>query len=163
LKHPLPEKPLKNFNGITIMFSVATGAKKAKRLNIPGEDLPAITDPLTFLSLAKQGQAPATGRHVIVIGGGNTAMDAARMAKKITGGNGNVTIVYRRTLAEMPAAYEEVEAALREGVEILTLTAPLQIIGICSWKSFASLSEDGTERNGRERASEAGEDRRLRI
>jgi putative selenate reductase len=107
---------------------IATGAKKAKRLNIPGEDLPAVTDPLTFLSLAKQGQAPATGRHVIVIGGGNTAMDAARMAKKITGENGNVTIVYRRTLAEMPAAYEEVEAALREGVEILTLTAPLQII-----------------------------------
>ncbi|MCK9616894.1 MAG: putative selenate reductase subunit YgfK [Lentimicrobiaceae bacterium] len=106
---------------------VATGAKKAKRLNIPGEDLPAVTDPLAFLSLAKQEKVLSTGNHVIVIGGGNTAMDAARMAKKIAGENGNVTIVYRRTLAEMPAAYEEVEAALREGVEILTLTAPLQI------------------------------------
>ena len=76
-----------------------------------------------YLSAAKRGESPAASR-VIVIGGGNTAIDAARVARRTGAG---ATIVYRRTLAEMPAIASEVHAALAEGVTIECLLSPVRI------------------------------------
>ncbi|MBN2346900.1 MAG: FAD-dependent oxidoreductase [Candidatus Aminicenantes bacterium] len=67
------------------------------------------------------------GRRIVVIGGGNSAMDAARTARRLCGAEGRVTVIYRRRLADMPAAIEEIRAALAEGVRIMELTAPLRI------------------------------------
>ena len=64
-------------------------------------------------------------KHVIVIGGGNTAMDAARTSKRL---GGNVTIVYRRTEKEMPARVEELHHALEEGIELMVLRAPREFV-----------------------------------
>ena len=65
------------------------------------------------------------GKNVIVIGGGNTAMDAARTAKRL---GGNVTIVYRRTKAEMPARVEELHHALEEGIQLKVLRSPREFV-----------------------------------
>jgi putative selenate reductase len=71
-----------------------------------------------------RGQSPDLGKNVVVIGGGNSAMDAARTAKRLVGPDGNVNIVYRRTMQEMPAEFEEIQAALDEGIQLTELTAP---------------------------------------
>jgi heterodisulfide reductase subunit A len=80
-----------------------------------------------FVAAANRGERPAIGRRVAVVGGGNTAIDAARLALRL--GAEDVTIVYRRTRAEMPASPEEVHAAEAEGVRIRFLTAPLRVVG----------------------------------
>ena len=103
---------------------IAVGAQKGMRLGIPGEDAPGVYDQLDFLSAVRQGQAPDLGKNVIVVGGGNSAMDAARTAKRLVGKEGAVRVIYRRTRKEMPAEHEEVQAAVEEGVEIVELTAP---------------------------------------
>jgi NADH-quinone oxidoreductase subunit F len=85
-----------------------------------------LTEALRFLREYNiRGSAPV-GRHVVVIGGGNAAIDAARTAQRL--GAGSVTILYRRTRAEMPAYEEEVEEAAHEGVRLQVLTAPVEIV-----------------------------------
>ncbi|MCU0237429.1 MAG: FAD-dependent oxidoreductase [Acidobacteria bacterium] len=106
---------------------LAGGAGRGRRLLIPEEDAAGVHDALEFLAAAKRGAAPDIGSQVVVIGGGNSAMDAARTARRLCGVHGRVTVIYRRTLAEMPAAAEEIRAALAEGVRIMELTAPLRI------------------------------------
>ena len=103
---------------------VAVGAQKGLNLGIPGEDAPGVYDQISFLSAVRRGQAPELGKNVVVIGGGNAAMDAARTAKRLVGPDGRVRIVYRRTLQEMPADSEEIQAALDEDIELIELTAP---------------------------------------
>ncbi|NIL96780.1 MAG: FAD-dependent oxidoreductase, partial [Planctomycetales bacterium] len=103
---------------------VAIGAQKGLDLGIPGEDAPGVYDQLTFLRAVRRGQTPDLGKKVVVIGGGNSAMDAARTAKRLVGQDGNVSIVYRRTRQEMPADFEEIQAALDEGIKLIELTAP---------------------------------------
>jgi putative selenate reductase len=103
---------------------IAIGAQSVMDLGIPGEEAPGVYDQLNFLSAVRQGAPPDLGRHVVVIGGGNSAMDAARTARRLVGTDGSVTIVYRRTLAEMPADRDEIDAALEEGIELIELTAP---------------------------------------
>jgi putative selenate reductase len=103
---------------------VAVGAQKALNLGIPGEDAPGVYDQISFLSAVRRGQAPDLGQNVVVIGGGNAAMDAARTAKRLVGPDAHVQIVYRRTREEMPADFEEIQAALDEDIELIELTAP---------------------------------------
>ncbi len=106
---------------------VGTGAPVGIRLGVEGEDLPGITDGLRFLRTINRGEPFAIGKIVAVIGGGNTAVDCARTAKRL--GSERVIVVYRRTRDEMPAADEEVEALLHEGVEIEFLATPVRFHG----------------------------------
>ena len=103
---------------------IAVGAQSGLNLGIPGEDAPGVYDQISFLRAVNRGQAPELGKKVVVIGGGNSAMDAARTANRLVGPDGRVSVVYRRTREEMPADAEEIEATLAEGVEIIELTAP---------------------------------------
>ena len=99
---------------------LAAGAPASVKLDIPGRVLQA----LDFLAADKAGAAPVLGTNVAVIGGGNTAMDAARAAARCPGVE-QVTVVYRRTRAQMPAAEEELELALSEGVIFRELANPI--------------------------------------
>jgi putative selenate reductase len=103
---------------------IAVGAQEGTELGVPGEDAEGVMDQLRFLSAVRQGQRPDLGKKVAVIGGGNSAMDAARTAKRLVGADGEVSVVYRRTRKEMPAASEEVQAMLDEGIQLIELTAP---------------------------------------
>ncbi len=106
---------------------LAVGAHKNRRLGIPGEDVAGVLDPITFLRQVNlNGPLPPLGDRVGVVGGGNTAVDAARTAIRL--GARDVTILYRRTRVEMPAAEAEVQAALEEGVKIEFLVAPTRVI-----------------------------------
>ncbi len=106
---------------------IAVGAHKNRELGIPGEDAEGVIDPITILRKVNLGEAvPSLGNRVGIIGGGNTAIDAARTALRL--GSKEITIFYRRTCLEMPAIEEEIEAALEEGVRIEFLVAPTKII-----------------------------------
>ncbi len=113
---------------------LAAGAQRMKALHIPGEDLAGVMDPLDFLSAVRNGHYPEIGKQVAIIGGGNTAMDAARTAKRLIGAAGEVTLVYRRTQDQMPADFEEVTAALEEGIHLMTLVQPVRIVQASSGK-----------------------------
>ncbi len=101
---------------------VAIGAHVERKLGIPGEDLPGVAGGVEFLRRVNLGDAVAPGHRVLVVGGGNSALDAARAALRC--GAAEVTIVYRRTRAEMPADHREVEDAEREGIKLMFLAAP---------------------------------------
>ena len=94
----------------------AVGAHLAKRVDIPAQDAGPIIDAVALLRSVAEGERPQIGRRVAVYGGGNTAMDAARVAKRL--GAEEAMIVYRRTREQMPAHAEEAEDAEREGVRI---------------------------------------------
>lgn len=106
---------------------IATGAPKGLLLGVEGEDLSGVMDGIQFLRAVNSKEAVSLGARVAVIGGGNTAIDCARTAKRL--GGENVKIIYRRTRDEMPAANEEIEALLHEGIEIEFLTAPVRFYG----------------------------------
>jgi NADPH-dependent glutamate synthase beta subunit-like oxidoreductase len=95
---------------------VAVGAHLSKRVDIPARDAGPIVDAVSFLRSVASGEPPVIGRRVAVYGGGNTAMDAARVARRL--GADETLIVYRRTRAQMPAHEEEAQDAEREGVRI---------------------------------------------
>jgi NADPH-dependent glutamate synthase beta subunit-like oxidoreductase len=95
---------------------VAAGAHLSKRVDIPARDAGRIVDAVAFLRSVASGDRPKLGRRVAVYGGGNTAMDAARVARRL--GADDAMIVYRRTREQMPAHLEEAEDAEREGVRI---------------------------------------------
>lgn len=106
---------------------IAIGAHVERKLSIPGEDLPGVCGGVEFLRRVNLQKSPlekpaAPGNHVLVIGGGNSALDAARTALRC--GAQEVTIAYRRTRAEMPADQREIEDAQREGINLIFLTAP---------------------------------------
>lgn len=103
---------------------IATGAWRSARLGIEGEDAPHVLDGLSFLRRVKGGAAPRLGQRVVVVGGGNTALDAARVSRRL---GAQVMQLYRRGAAQMPASAEEVAAALEEGVTIDYLCAPVRI------------------------------------
>jgi heterodisulfide reductase subunit A2 len=103
---------------------IGTGAPKGLMLGVDGEDIPGIVDGIQFLRDVNSNEAMATGENVAVIGGGNTAVDCARTAKRL--GSKNVKLIYRRTRDEMPAAKEEIDALLHEGIEIQFLTTPIR-------------------------------------
>ena len=95
---------------------VAVGAHLSKHVDIPARDASRIVDAVPFLREVASGGHPVIGRRVAVYGGGNTAMDAARTARRL--GADDALIVYRRTRAQMPAHEEEAQEAEREGVRI---------------------------------------------
>jgi dihydropyrimidine dehydrogenase (NAD+) subunit PreT len=108
-----------------VVLTVGMGADADAE--VPGGDLPGVWDSLPFIEALKTGQEPTVGEAVAVIGGGNTAIDVAREAVRL--GAADVTLVYRRTQAEMPAYPHEVEEAREEGVSFLWLTAPIRFVG----------------------------------
>jgi NADPH-dependent glutamate synthase beta subunit-like oxidoreductase len=95
---------------------VAVGAHLSKRVEIPARDAGPIVDAVSFLRDTASGERPAIGRRVAVYGGGNTAMDAARTARRL--GAQEALIVYRRTREQMPAHEQEAQDAEQEGVRI---------------------------------------------
>ena len=101
---------------------VAIGAQVERKLGVPGEQLPGVTGGVEFLRRANLENPVTPGKRVLVIGGGNTALDAARTALRC--GAEKATIVYRRTRAEMPADHREIADAEREGVKLMFLVAP---------------------------------------
>ena len=106
---------------------IGIGAQKSKKLLIPGEELLGVTDQLSFLCKVRMHENVHLGNTVAVIGGGLSAIDAARTAKRLIGNNGKVTMLYRRTKTEMPASLDEITALLDEGVELHELIAPVSI------------------------------------
>lgn len=103
---------------------VATGAWKPVKMGIPGEETPGVMDGLAFLHQVNEGRAPAIGGKVVVVGGGNTAIDAARSSVRL---GAEAVLLYRRSRAEMPAGDEDIVQALDEGVRIEYLTSPVTI------------------------------------
>ncbi|MCP4204459.1 MAG: FAD-dependent oxidoreductase [bacterium] len=107
---------------------VATGLQELRGLRLGGEtDSDAIVQGIEFLDQVKEGAVALGGDNVVVIGGGNTAVDAARSALRL--GAGSVRLVYRRTRNEMPAIREEIDEALEEGVAMEFLTQPIAASG----------------------------------
>ena len=104
---------------------VGIGAHKGIELRVPGEDAQNVYTGTEFLNRVNSGEEVQVGGKVVVIGGGDTAIDAARVSKRL---GADVTILYRRTRAEMPAIKPEIEGALEEGVNIEFLAAPVSIL-----------------------------------
>jgi NADPH-dependent glutamate synthase beta subunit-like oxidoreductase/Pyruvate/2-oxoacid:ferredoxin oxidoreductase delta subunit len=115
---------------------VAIGAHRGKNLGISGEEGPGIWTGTEFLNHANSGKKVEIGGNVVVIGGGDTAIDAARVSKRVTIDSASVsrrlgaevTILYRRTRVEMPAIEREIEEALEEDIKIEYLAAPKEIL-----------------------------------
>jgi putative selenate reductase len=105
---------------------LAYGFQEDARLTIEGFDSEGVYTALDFLERVARGEAPALGDRVLVIGGGNTAMDAARTARRLTGKP--VTVVYRRSRAEMPAEEEELEGLFDEGNLLEELASPIRVV-----------------------------------
>ena len=106
---------------------IATGTQMPQLINVPGENLKGVVHGISFLEDANTEQELDVSGHVVVIGGGNTAIDSARTALRM--GADKVTIMYRRTLDAMPAEPEEIEEALEEGITIMELTTPVRFMG----------------------------------
>lgn len=107
---------------------IAGGTPNSKKLGIPGDDLAGVEDPLRFLSDLKKEKSSLSGKNVFIIGGGNTAMDVARAAKRHFDNDSNISIIYRRTAKDMPAETEEILAAIGENIEMRELMNPVEII-----------------------------------
>ncbi len=109
-------------------FFFAIGAHRAFDMKIPGEtDYPQVLSSIGFLKDVALGERHLPGKRVVVIGGGNVAIDAARTSLRL--GSEEVTVAYRRTRNEMPADVEEVEQAEEEGIRFSFLTVPVEVVG----------------------------------
>jgi heterodisulfide reductase subunit A len=122
--------PVKNlteiFNeGYKAIF-LGTGAGVSQKIGIPGEDTPGVLHSLDFLRQVNFGVKVSLGSKVAIIGGGNAAVDAARVARRL--GVNEITIVYRRSRDEMPAIPSEIEEMEREGIKIQFLAAPVRVL-----------------------------------
>lgn len=106
---------------------IAIGSHKSLKLDIPGEDLAGVIPALEFFRKITLGGGIKVGNRVAVIGGGDTALDAARTALRM--GAGEVSLIYRRSLEEMPCETEGRKAAEEEGINFIFLTAPIEILG----------------------------------
>lgn len=123
---------------------VAVGAHLAKRVDIPACDAGTMIDAVSFLRGVASGENPPVGRHVAVYGAGNTAMDAARVARRL--GAEDAVIVYRRTREQMPAHVGEAEDAEREGVRINWLRTVTAFDGPELQVEVMELDESGRPR-----------------
>ena len=106
---------------------LGAGAQKGKRLGIEGEDAPGVLDALVFLDRRRCAEPMDLGQRVLVVGGGNSAMDGARSARRLVK-DGTVDLVYRRTRAEMPADPAEIHDCEVEGIGLLDLLAPVRVV-----------------------------------
>jgi NADH-quinone oxidoreductase subunit F len=105
---------------------LSTGASKSRRLGVPGDDVAGVVPATLFLKRVNLGEPSRISGPAVIVGGGSTAMDAARSAWR--SGASPVTIIYRRGRAEMPAQVEEIEAAEREGIIVRTGLAPVEVV-----------------------------------
>jgi formate dehydrogenase beta subunit len=119
----LAEQEAGGFNAIF----VAIGADQGKRVEIPARDAGKVLDAIKLLHQVETGEAPLLGRRVVVYGGGNTAMDAARTVRRL--GASEPLIIYRRDRAHMPAHAFELEEAMAEGVKVKWLSTIKMISG----------------------------------
>lgn len=148
------EQCLKNFDYVFL----APGTHGSRKLQIPGAEIsPHVMTGLAILKQITLGKRVGLGRRVVVIGGGNTAMDAARTAVRL---GSRVTVIYRRTETEMPAHPEEIKEAREEGVEVRFLATPERVeLGddgsirklICCGMELAETDESGRRHPVRKR------------
>ncbi len=117
--HDLLEK------GFRAVF-VATGAWESNRLGVAGEEVDGVVHAIKFLEDVNNGEKVSVGERVVVVGGGDAAIDSARVARRL--GAKEVTLVYRRSHVEIPAIPSEVEDAKVEGVKFMLLTNPVEIL-----------------------------------
>jgi len=126
LNHPVQDIGALFRDGYAALF-LAIGAHEPQKLRIPGEDIAkGVFHGVPFLRAVALGERAYLGDQIVVVGGGNTAVDTARTALRL--GSRDVTLVYRRTRAEMPANDWEVQEALDEGVRLEVLTQPVAVI-----------------------------------
>jgi NADPH-dependent glutamate synthase beta subunit-like oxidoreductase len=119
---------------------IAIGAHEDRKIGIDGEDGPDVVSAVKLLRDVGEGHAPDfTGRKVVVVGGGNVAMDVSRTAIRL--GASEVSVVYRRRKADMTALSEEIEGAEAEGIQILELHAPKAVVRDADGKVTAFLTE----------------------
>ncbi|MFW9954272.1 MAG: FAD-dependent oxidoreductase [Candidatus Thorarchaeota archaeon] len=104
---------------------LGTGAPMSRRLDIPGEEAEGVVHALEFLDRVNTGKTVELGNNVAIIGGGNAAVDAARVARRL--GARTVQIIYRRSREEMPAIAQEIDDAEEEGIKLTLLAAPLEV------------------------------------
>ncbi len=134
-------------NCFDVVFA-AVGASKTKEIHLAGQEAFGVIDGLNFLRNVNLGVNMNLSSKVLVVGGGNTAIDAARTAKKM---NAEVEILYRRTQKEMPALPEEIERARSEGITIRELIIPVEVMSVggrfdsleCQEASLAEADESG--------------------
>jgi putative selenate reductase len=126
LSHPIADAPESLLEQDFDAVYVASGAQEDARLGVEGEDGEGIYHALDLLEHVNRGEMVPIDGDVLVIGGGNTAMDAARTAKRLT--DGRVTVVYRRTSEQMPADDEEIEAIFAEDIGLEELVSPTRFI-----------------------------------
>ncbi|MFQ5814331.1 MAG: NAD(P)-binding protein, partial [Anaerolineae bacterium] len=105
---------------------IATGAHESRKLGVPGEEAEGVIHGVDFLRRVNLGEKVEIGDRVAIIGGGNTAVDAARVARRL--GARDVSMLYRRSRAEMPALAEEVEGAEAEGIGLTFLVTPTRVL-----------------------------------
>jgi len=110
------------FDRVVIMV----GAQLGKKLGLEGEDSEGVMDALYFLRQAREGSPARIGKHVGIIGAGDTAMDCARTAWRLS--DSRVSVIYRRTIDQMPADREEVALLAEEGIEVVELAKPQQLL-----------------------------------
>lgn len=136
----LADKKDGNFDAVF----VAVGAHLSKRIDIPARDAPKMLDAVTFLRQTASGTPPQLGRRVAIYGGGNTAMDAARTAKRL--GAEEALIIYRRDRDHMPAHHFEADEAIEEGVKINWLRSIKEIDETSLKVEVMEIGEDGRAR-----------------
>ncbi|MBD3293663.1 MAG: NAD(P)-binding protein [Armatimonadia bacterium] len=105
---------------------LAVGGHRQRKLGVPGETLSGVIDGVKLLREHALGDEPELGEHVLVIGGGDVAVDSSRVSVRLTD---RVTLAYRRRVEDMPARRDEVEDALEEGVELVDQLQPVEIVG----------------------------------
>lgn len=131
---------------------LALGAQRSARLGIKGEDMAGVQGALEFLRKVNSAESVHVGDHIIVVGGGNSAIDAARTARRL--GAGEVHILYRRQIQDMPAQREEIHAAEEEGIAIYPLVSPVEIAGsdgavkevVCQRMALGAFDSSGRRR-----------------
>ncbi|MFW6387856.1 MAG: NADH-ubiquinone oxidoreductase-F iron-sulfur binding region domain-containing protein [bacterium] len=137
------------------------GAPGGVNCNVPGEEAKGVSQAIDFLREYNIRGSVEIGRNVVVIGGGNAAIDAARTAVRL--GAESVTVVYRRTQAQMPAYAEEIEAAIEEGVVLRCLTQPVEITsdehGMVTSMVCTPMTLGGFDSSGRRRPTRSGNER----
>jgi putative selenate reductase len=141
------KKLRKNYNYIYL----APGAQLAADFRLKGNTTTGVLDSLDFLFKAKEGKDTGIGKNVVIIGGGNTAMDAARTAYRLVGKEGKISIVYRRTINEMPADQGEIKAVIEENMDIIELVSPEKVIAendkvkaiLCSKMELSGIDASG--------------------
>lgn len=138
---------------------LAVGAPGGVTLDLPGEDGEGVTEAICFLREYNIRGSVPVGRQVVVVGGGNAAVDAARTARRL--GAESVTVIYRRTREQMPAYEEEIEEAEKEGILLQMLTAPVEVMredGKVKGVRCRHMKLGEFDRSGRRRPAESDQD-----